>query len=126
MGLIIPFITIGNGGSTGGVHKLRPTLITSGFHPPILVGKTPASPFSHAILVRITHAGNTRIVDRPSGRGRLGPDSIACQRLIDIGTERQAVEVLGEEDVVVGHHTDHFNVVNGPPPVVASIQIAER
>ena len=102
-----------NSGEAAGAPKLRPTLITKWLLP------TPVAPsaklhclpiFSHAILVRTPRTpGTPESSNRPANGSGLGPDtSMPASASSDIGTgKRQAVEVLGAEDVVVGHHTDH-------------------
>ena len=122
MRLIIPFITIGNGDGATGLGELGTALITGGFCPPVLVGKTPTSPFGHPILIGNTDSGNTRIIDRPAPRRGLGPDGIPCQCFVHIGTEGQTIKPFHGSD---GISLKHLEVIDGPPPVITSIKVAE-
>ena len=126
MRLIVPLITIGNGNRATGLGELGTTLVPSGFCPPVLVSKAPAGPFSDPILIRDSHTGNTRIINGPSRRGRLSPDGIACQSLIHIGPQHETGETLGGWywSRLCGTNGD-LNVVDGPPPIVASIEVTK-
>ena len=96
MRLVIPLITIGNGNRATGLGEFSAALIAGSFCPPVLVSKAPAGPFSNPILIRDSHTGNTRIINGPPRRSRLGPDSIACQSLIHIGPQHETGEILEE------------------------------
>src|SRR5688572_13996938 len=80
MGPVVPFIRISNGDYAAGQDEFRAPLVISG-EPEFTLGKIPAGPFGHAVLVGESVAvpvgslgrGKVAVVDGPTHRRSIGP-----------------------------------------------------